>query len=478
MEQLDVESGELFSVQTNQLAVTVKGSASHPTLPGVSFDEKEASLQIICDDEYKVSLSGDAELITAQRLTRMYLENYRLKPLFFEQQGYEIIIEAELGHKIEFWHDNYNIRKRVAPVGKRGNILSGILNFGNEIGMSDLVILVDGKQYMKITIEIFPSKINYKDDYKAILTDVTAEVYNLAFDFLKKTYNSFDISANQQSSPVEFFAIIRKIYNEFIAAADRILVRPHHVLAKEHEVMAGHKIKRIDNQSIRWIEKHPDQAIRTLNGVRVDRALAVKKYVTYDTKENRLTKYMLQVTAKKLEEFQKQYLKLGRDTDKVILDQMNKMIHDIKHRYNTGFLNEVKAGPGNSVMSLVFGMAPGYRELYRCYLLLQHGLSITGSIFHMSVKDLAVLYEYWCFIKLNSLMKDRYKLLSQDVIKVAGNGLLVSLVKGHRSRVKYRNLDTGETITLSYNPKEINVPTVKQRPDNVLRLEKKGANID
>ncbi len=120
-------------------------------------------------------------------------------------------------------------------------------------------------------------------------------------------------------------------------------------------------------------------------------------------------------------------------------------------------------------------MAPGYRDLYRYYLMLLRGLSITGEIFNISVKNLAELYEYWCFIKLNTLMKERYELVSQDIIKVHGNGLFVSLVKGQRSRVKYRNPRNGELITLSYNPKEINVPTVAQKPDNVLTLEKQGA---
>ena len=81
-------------------------------------------------------------------------------------------------------------------------------------------------------------------------------------------------------------------------------------------------------------------------------------------------------------------------------------------------------------MSLVFSMAPGYRDLYKYYLMLLRGLSITGDVFNISVKDLALLYEYWCFIKLNSMMKDRYELISQDIVKVQGNGLFVSLVKG------------------------------------------------
>lgn len=469
---------ELVYVQTNLLTVTIKGSASHPSFPGVEFKEKEASLRVSCDDPYEINMAGDYDLLTKQNLGRAFIGQYRLRPIFFEQQRYEIIIEPEDGHTVEFWHENYNVRKNVTPVGRKSTILSGIINFGNEIGLSDLVIRVNGKNYLKLTIEVFPSKIGYKDDYKAIVADVTEEIYNLIFDFLKKTYDSFDISSKKQSSSVEFFAIIRVIFQKFLTAADMVIAKPHHVLEKEHVVLPGHRIKRTDNRTLRWIEKHPERTLRTEQSIMVESAQAVKKHVTYDTKENRLTKYMLQSTVKRLEHFKQQYLKLTRETDFAIVDQIDTMIKGIQRRYNTGFLREVDAVPANSGMSLVFSMAQGYRDLYRCYLLLQHGLSVTGSVFNISLKNLAVLYEYWCFIKLNSLMKERYELLSQDIIKVARNGLFVSLIKGQRSRVRYRNPDNGEVITLSYNPKEILGATVPQKPDNVLSLQKKGTKAN
>ena len=469
-----VMTEELVNIRTNLVEVTIKGAASHPMFPDIAFRDRESALRIACDDPFETFLAGEPETLLIQNIGRACMGQYRISPLFFEQQRYEIIIEPESGHKVEFWHENYNVRKNVTPVGKRGNILTGIINFGNDIGMSDLYILVDGRRYMKLTIEVFPSKISYKDDYKAIVADVTAEVYNLVFDFLRKTYDSFDISSGTQSSPVEFFAIIQKIYNKFIIAADMVISRPHHILEKEYQVLPGHKVRRTDNRSIRWIEKHPDQAVRSGEQILAAKTLAVRKYVTYDTKENRLTKYMLESTAKRLEHFRAQYLKLVRDTDLSVINRIDRMTQGIRRRCNTGFFKEVEAIPAKSGMSLVFNMAPGYRDLYRCYLLLQHGLSVTGSIFNVSVKDLAVLYEYWCFIKLNSLMKDRYEMISQDIIKIAGNGLFVSLIKGQRSRVHYRNPDNGEHIVLSYNPKEISGATVPQRPDNVLRLEKKS----
>ncbi len=361
-------------------------------------------------------------------------------------------------------------------MGRKTSLLTGVINFGNEIGFSEFIVRVDGNAYLRLTLEVFPSKISYKSDYKAILSDVMTEVYNLVFDFLKSTYNSFDVSSSQKSSPVEFFAIIRKIYRDFVNAADVILRNPHHLLETEHEEQPAHKIKKIDSRTLRWVEKHPYQTIRKDGRVLADRALSVKKYVTYDTKENRMTKYMLQTTVRRLEQFKKQYRKLSRDKDPHVILEIDNMVKGIERRCNNGFLRDVDAAAFRSGMSLVFGMAPGYRALNRCYLLLQHGLTVTGNIFNISVKDLAVLYEYWCFIKLNSLMKGKYELISQDIIRVNGKGLFVSLVKGQRSNVRYRNPRNGEIITLSYNPKEINVPTVAQRPDNVLRLEKRGAN--
>lgn len=471
-------TGELIYIQTDILTVTIKGNASHPSFPGTNFVDKDATLQISCDDIFELNMAVDSTPISKQHLGKSCIEQYRHSPVFFEQQQYEIVIEPEEGHIVEFWHENYNIRKNVTPVGRKSNMLSGIINFGNDIGYSDLFIKVDGTNYLKMTIEVFPSKIGYKDDYKAIMADVMTELYSLIFDFLKKTYDSFDISSKQQSTPVEFFSIIRKIYKEFVTAADMVNAKPNHVLEREYLVLPGYKVKRTDNRTVRWIEKHPEQVLKTNKGIMIDRALSVEKHITYDTNENRMTKYILKATMKRLENFKSQYMKLARETDVSLINQLDNMIQGIRRRYSTGFMREVEAIPTKSSMSLVFNMAPGYRELYRYYLLLQHGLYISGSIFNVSVKDLAVLYEYWCFIKLNNLMKERYELISQDIIKVVGNGLFVSLVKGQRSRVRYRNPENGELITLSYNPKEIAGATVPQKPDNVLSLKKKGAKFN
>lgn len=471
-----IGSDELLYVKTPKVSIIIKGKATHPNFDGIEYLAGDSTLKVHCTDDFHVTLKEDSIKQFSMESGGIHTGIFSVTPLFYEQQSYEIIIEGEDDHELTFWHDNLNVRNKVTRASRNHEILSGVINFGNEIGYSDLVVRVDGSNYLRLILEVFPTKIDYKEDYKQIVEDVTKEVYNVVFDFLKKTYLGYKQGAHRKSSPVEFFAVINSIFKDFLKAADIIMSKPHHLLEKTHEILPSHKIKRTDGRTLRWIEKHPEQAELRNGVVFVEKALAVRKQVTYDTKENRLTKYILQTTIRKLESFKRNYIHLRRAEDQTVIARLDGMMRELNRRCNTTFLADVTAKESESGMSLVFSMAPGYRDLYKYYLMLLRGLSITGDVFNISVKDLAQLYEYWCFIKLNSMMKDRYDLVSQDIVKVQGNGLFVSLVKGATSKVKYRNPENGESIVLSYNPTTGQNPTVAQKPDNVLSLEKKTVN--
>ena len=86
---------------------------------------------------------------------------------------------------------------------------------------------------------------------------------------------------------------------------------------------------RADGRTIRWIKKHPDQAKRVNGEIRIERALAVRKQVSYDTKENQLTKYILLSTARKLESFKKNYLKLQRKEDQAVIAKIDGMVREL-----------------------------------------------------------------------------------------------------------------------------------------------------
>ena len=119
-------------------------------------------------------------------------------------------------------------------------------------------------------------------------------------------------------------------------------------------------------------------------------------------------------------------------------------------------------------------MSPIYMKFYKLYLILQTGLFIWTGLFNISNNNIAELYEYWCFIKLGSLLKLRHELIyeeSKDLLNK--ESLFVTLKKGKASTLRFKHHEKGEVFTLSYNQVE-RTPTVTQKPDNILSLNNHG----
>ena len=53
---------------------------------------------------------------------------------------------------------------------------------------SDFEILIDDEKYLMMRIEVFPTKISYKDDYQQMINDISEMVCEAAIDFMTKTY--------------------------------------------------------------------------------------------------------------------------------------------------------------------------------------------------------------------------------------------------------------------------------------------------
>lgn len=70
---------------------------------------------------------------------------------------------------------------------------------------------------------------------------------------------------------------------------------------------------------------------------------------------------------------------MQRKEDQAVIAKIDGMVRELNRRCNTTFLADVEAKEASSGMSLVFSMAPGYRDLYKYYLMLLRGLSITGD---------------------------------------------------------------------------------------------------
>lgn len=477
MALLPTGSNKLLEIRTTAIDFVIKSKRAQ-TAPMANASERSSSIVVMAYDLENVSILEQSADFLEAASSMQVVYTLKTSPLFFEQTDYELVINSRCGENLTFWNENYQVRDRIGPViDGNDTLLTGMINFGNFAGYSDLHISANGKKRLVVRIEIYPSKISYKKDYQIMMADISEMVYSAAIDFVQKTYQEFSVSDKQSTVPAIFFQILYLIFEKYIRAVRKIMSVPNHKLITEYEVVPEHKVKRTDRRSEKWLLTHPQYIHLEKKQMNVSRVLAGKKAITYDTIENRFVKFILQSTIRRIQDFVARYKQSVPHTEDHILETSENMIRFLQQFLSRGFLSEVGSYDTNQSMSLVFDMAPGYRELYKYYLMLQRGLAVHGDIFEVSVKDTAQLYEYWCFIKLFSILKKEYLLITPDIIRADHSGITVQLVKGKKSQVVFLNPKTGEQITLIYNPGESQTQTVNQRPDNVLELEKKGTDI-
>jgi hypothetical protein len=206
--------------------------------------------------------------------------------------------------------------------------------------------------------------------------------------------------------------------------------------------------------------------------------LETKRQVDYDTPENRFVRWVLLRIQQRLKSMRQFLSKKDRAPDPVLQAKLNRMQAELQRLLKFDFLRVWDMS--QLTISLVLQMAPGYREVYRSYLILMKGLSIQNDLFKLSLKDVAQLYEYWCFLKIHDLLSRKYELVKQNAIKLNRGGLFVTLNRTQSARMVYRNPSNGEVFTLFYNalPSGDRSQTVSQRPDNVLTLKKQDSRLE
>lgn len=482
------QSVELLRVETNLFTLYVQGKPFHPTVESMRLHRTEEQRLV----QAQLQVVSPSNRLNMERVLTYNPDRNELVdwsdgdfgyPVFFETQEYTLVIEKTENGKLSeltFYHENAKLRQAVKPLGS--NLLTGQLKFQNEVGLTELEVRWNGQAVLQVQIEVFPSKMDYKNDYQMILSDVNRQIYNLSFDFLRKTYHMTGLRDTRNQSLTEYFTILQHVFRQLVQAVERIQHSPHSKHQVEHQITEAARVRKTGKDAVSFLQRRPHllTADSKLGFIPLNNnqlyypthVREAKRQVNYDTNENRFVRWVLVRITKKLNELRSRLSEKERYQDPVLVRKITDMQSQLQRLLKLDFLN---VGDMRQLsVSLVLQMAPGYREVYRNYLMLMKGLSIQSDLFRLSMKDLAQLYEYWCFLKIHDLLSRKYELLKQDIIKVNRTGVFVTLDKSQKAKMVYRNPRNGEVFTLYYNtlPSGEETPTVGQRPDNVLTLKK------
>lgn len=411
------------------------------------------------------------------------------EPFLFEEMTYEFIVEIQdKNTQAKTFAMRVSGKKPSDEPRQIGNTsaYTSQINFRSQIGYVDLEFLLDNNLILILGLEVFPSKLDYRSDLWEIRSDLENEVRDLAFDIGRLTYHRAQRRRDVKAREIEWLENLRELFSELTKAFNRIKRAPRYTIYRDEQIKKADRPSCTGASVRRYVRSHASECVASVNGHfnaygkswQIRRLPYERKRLTYDNIENRYIKWALHTL-----------LRLVRKSMKKLrepkLSETNRMIdwrilletteQRLRKKLDSAFLSECNVELLKPPQSLALHMAPGYREFFSTFLDLLSGLKIYGGPFKLSEKDLAILYEMWCFIKLgNILRKDLGINAVPDWLKVGRKGIGVTLEKRKTSVLSLKS-NKDETIQLLYNPRE-DTPTGRKIPDNVLEIKKSGSS--
>lgn len=408
------------------------------------------------------------------------IENSQQAPaVFFDNTDYPIWIEfkdyvkkAQFGSILQNENDKFTFRRQ---------ILAGFLNYGNEVGRSEIQIIYQVGTEVRnfaFSFEVLSTKLNYHEHWKTIIEDIEQEYRMLSLDYMRRTFHGFSPDISGETPEIIWWSVFANEQKKFIQACKNIIDRPRHRLHENASYKRADRLTFIPSCIENELAEHRADSSHLY---RVEECAR-----TNDTQENRFLKFALNQITKKYETLKKR-IEVIKNASDAMKEDMQVTLATLKHLQQNPFFRTVGNYKGPSQESLVLQKATGYSQVYRTWSLLQRSYSLNDGIYRLQTKDIATLYEIWCFIEVSHIVKEQLHLTDEDVEhrnRMEMNGVFTwELGKGEHSRILFKK-DNVELAELVYNPKSTErentfigmsnlvVPTVPQKPDIVLQLTK------
>lgn len=332
------------------------------------------------------------------------------------------------------------------------NRSAGILTPGNYVGTLTLHIgnIIDPSTICSFNLEVRSVKADYRTDYRLMLEEIAEKCTELIMQHRSPVSQHFMTDPYTSSKTIyQRFSFIKAIIDseEFDQAISKIFQSPITIWEEKEIEKDAIRVKRLNNRQLRKLSTSPV-------GLPIKLA-AFHKNETVDAPENRFIKYALTqfldvctIFYSKLE----QNSRHQADVLRVIEKLQNYLHHNILK--NVGPLHTL------ILNSPVLQRKEGYRELLKSWLMFDLAAQLTWNggedVYDGGKRDVAALYEYWMFFKLNDVIINVFQLKVlgiEQLIEPTANGLELKLKQGKFLAIEgVFNASTRKfNVQLSYN---------------------------
>ena len=385
--------------------------------------------------DFEGRLAGVLRLVQADRKS----DSIRiLAPEEARQHGEEGIQLLEgRSYDFELLNARGKLRVQANRVVKPSSIRPtiGRIDTGVETGLLHLV-LEDDQTNVPVArgaVEVLSAKINYRQDYRGMLSFIADECCELLFDIRAsarmRLAPKFKPGSHNLQRQLEFLAA-ELTSRSFVAALQRVTAMPHQKLQAQWEEQGISRLRRggrdlarqIGSATARIPVPAHSAAAQTMRALGIatpslPRVVLVRRQVeSLDTPENRFVKYVLthfRDFLKRIESILKG--SVAQDRQRLI-----RTVHHLQERLNAALSADLFKGvSAPNILPLgspVLQRKGGYREILLAWLKFDLASELVWKggedVYGAGKRDMAALYEYWLFFQLLRLFRDKFELAS------------------------------------------------------------------
>jgi hypothetical protein len=411
-----------------------------------------------------------------------------LPPVVYETAPYNINIEFyDVTEPPVVLHKLKEVTKQffTIPLGDDGTrwLLSAPLSFLNEPGIFELTFRYTpvGKTTRTDTFSfrVVSPKLDTKDDYNHILSEINAHYNEIVFQYLTLTLQTLQ-RGGKSNNDVVWLSIFQKIVEGYVKAITFIVNRPHLRQSTEVRYSRADRIKR-------WTPHMAEKFAIAEAEKRLDREYFRHEITinTHNTRENRFVKFTIDRISRRLSSIVakiKERNAKAKEADKIDdseFDKLDGYIASLRKLGNSSLLRNLRGEPLRSE-SMVLQKRTGYAQVYRYWLILQKGIDLLDGANPIGVRPIWELYELWCFLKMRQMVADILNLHFDNPEEITENPMpmIKPFEDNNQEHTVFYHSKDGSKVRLHYqhtykrSSGEIHTATTENRPDIVLTIVK------
>lgn len=351
---------------------------------------------------------------------------------------------------------------------------------GNFVGTSRLRVDVGGRTIAEVPLEIYSEKANYRTDYRKILDALSERVASLAFTGVSPTTAPAAWDRGE-GPPILTYLVLQYLMHprRLPAALQRIARHPDRRLYREVTLQEFSQSRNITDRTLRHLvsdsrhlRRDTNARLPLLRGHTPERLLDQRTRIDYATPPNRFLALTLQTLDRRLRRLESTFSAHPKPRLQEIARDCGRWGRRVAGFRRQPFLEELTPATRMPFESTVLQRHESYRAVRDAWFRLQGTARVRWGELERIVagpnKDLATLYEYWCFFALaDALARTVGKEPDWRAFTRTESDLLeVRLVRGQPSELKIK------PFRLVYEPRiRKGSYSVPLKPDFLIRGE-------